>query len=99
LQWQLQLEAGCNWRLQEIWGFGGGLQLQLDVVGMIFLFFTCCCGGFPHHNISERFLGCNLILGYFLVAVWLWLVAHSTFGMQIWGVGLFLFICGCGLWL
>jgi hypothetical protein len=89
LLWQLQLEVGCNWGLHGIWGFGDGLQLQLDVVVAIFLFYTCGCGRFPHHNLSECALGCILSLGYFLVAVWLWLVAHSTFRMQIWRFGLF----------
>jgi hypothetical protein len=88
----LQLKAGCNWRPRRIWGFGGGLPLQLDAhfsrlarISVFVLFFSCC-GGLLCTTLMALFS--NRKRGSVAVAdcSWKWVVAASArnFGFSAW---------------
>jgi hypothetical protein len=86
-----QIDGGCGLALfvHGIWGFGGGLALQLHIVmANFFVLYLWLWRISAPQPLGMRF-SCNLSLGYFLVAVWLWLVAYPVFRMLNCAFGLF----------
>jgi hypothetical protein len=86
--WVLLLRAidvGCGLAMfvHGIMGFGRGWRCNFMFLWQIFLFFTYGCGGLLHHNFYHCDSSCDLDSASVADRVWLWLVAHSVFGMQI----------------